>query len=157
MNRGSLYGTPSHQQLGNTTDLSTLSPISNDIIVACIHECFLNNIIYTRVDSHGLVTINPHKYIHSNSDTVLMKYASEVHDTSGEKVQMTPHIFQLANNVYYHMRQMGQDQAIVMTSVLVSYTTIAYISLIFIIQWRNHLWKIGKLSTGHQSYSWTQP
>ncbi|KAF8523712.1 glycosyltransferase family 2 protein [Hysterangium stoloniferum] len=115
MSRGSLYGAPSHQQLGNTTDLNTLSPISDDIIVACIRERFLNNIIYTRVGSHGLVAVNPHKYIHSNSDSVLMKYASEFRDTSGEKVQTSPHIFQLANNAYYHMRRTGQDQTIVMT------------------------------------------
>ncbi|KAF8513208.1 glycosyltransferase family 2 protein [Gautieria morchelliformis] len=115
MSRGSLYGAPSHQQLGNTTDLATLSPISDDIIVSCLRERFLNDQIYTSIGSHALVAVNPHKYVASNADSLMFKYAAEYRDTSGEKVQAAPHIFQLANNAYYHMRRTGQDQSIVMT------------------------------------------
>lgn len=118
MSRGSLYGAPSHQQLGNTTNLATLSPISDDIIVACLRERFLNDQIYTNIGSHALVAVNPHKYVASNADSLLFKYAAEYRDTSGEKAQVAPHIFQLANNVYYHMRRTGQDQSIVMTCVI---------------------------------------
>jgi len=110
-------GTASHQQLGNTTDLSILSPISDDIIVSCLRERFLNDQIYTRIGSHALVAVNPHKYVSSNADSVMLKYAAEYRDTSGEKAQPNPHIFQLADNAYYHMRRTGQDQSIVMTYV----------------------------------------
>lgn len=115
MSRGSFYGGPSHQVLGNTTDLATITQISDDVIVSCLRERFLNDQIYTRIGSHVLVALNPHKYVASNSDAVMLKYAAEYRDTSGEKTQDNPHMFQLANNAYYHMRRTGQDQSILFT------------------------------------------
>ncbi|KAF9001145.1 glycosyltransferase family 2 protein [Cyathus striatus] len=56
-----------------------------------IHERHL----YTSIGTSGLVALNPHKYVASNADSTL-----------------PPHIFQLANNSYYHMRRTGQDQCV---------------------------------------------
>ena len=106
-----------HQQLEQVIDLSTLSPVSEDIIVSCIRERFMTDNIYTNIGSSALVAVNPHKYVPSNSDAVLQKYAAEYRDTAPDKVRLPPHIFQLANNAYYHMRRTAQDQSILFTYV----------------------------------------
>ncbi|KAG6837153.1 hypothetical protein H0H93_013743 [Arthromyces matolae] len=102
-----------HQRLEAVTDLTQLSSTTDDVIVACLRERFMTDSIYTRVGTSGLVTLNPHKYVASTSDSVLQKYAAEYRDASEGKQRLPPHIFQLANNAYYHMRRTTQDQAII--------------------------------------------
>jgi chitin synthase len=108
-----------HQQLEAVTDLSALSPVSDDIIVSCIRERFMSDQIYTSVGTSALVAVNPHKYVPTNSDSVMHKYAAEYRDTSDTKEISPPHIFQLANNAYYHMRRTSQDQSVVLRWVLI--------------------------------------
>ena len=115
MNRQSTLGM--HQQLEAVTDLATLPSVSDDIIVSCLRERFLSDTIYTNVGSSAIVAVNPHKYVPSNSDAVLQKYAAEYRDTSSGKIPLPPHIFQLVNNAYYHMRRTSQDQSIIMRFV----------------------------------------
>lgn len=103
-----------HQELENIIDLASLPTISDDIIVSCLRERFLSDNIYTRIGSSAIVALNPHKYVPSNSDAILHKYAGEYRDTSENKTPLPPHIFQLANNAYYHMRRTTQDQAIIL-------------------------------------------
>lgn len=108
-----------HQQkLESVDDLAALFPsISDDIIVSCLRERFLSDTIYTAVGSHALVALNPHKYVNSVADSVLMQYASEYRNTDPDGEPREPHIFQLANNAYYHMRRTTQDQSIVFMCV----------------------------------------
>ncbi|KAF5373421.1 hypothetical protein D9615_009450 [Tricholomella constricta] len=113
MDRRSSATMSAHQRLEAVTDLTHLSPASDDIIVACLRERFMTDNIYTNTGSSGLVALNPHKYVASNSDSVMHKYATEYRDTSEHKQPLPPHIFQLANNAYYHMRRTTQDQTIV--------------------------------------------
>ncbi|KAF8345668.1 glycosyltransferase family 2 protein, partial [Amanita rubescens] len=101
-----------HQKLEATVDLSQLTAPSTDVIVACLRERFMSDTIYTRIGSCALIALNPHKYVPSNSDSVLNKYAAEYRDTSegrDKASQQPPHIFQLSNNAYYHMKRTGQD------------------------------------------------
>jgi chitin synthase len=111
MNRQST-GAAMHQKLEAVTDLSALSPVSDDIIVSCIRERFMSDNIYTYIGTSALVAINPHKYVPTNSDSVMHKYAAEHRDTSEGREVLPPHIFQLANNAYYHMRRTSQDQSL---------------------------------------------
>ncbi|KAG1722688.1 glycosyltransferase family 2 protein [Suillus paluster] len=104
-----------HQRLEAASDLSGLSPISDDLIVSCLRERFMSESIYTNIGSNSLVAVNPHKYVSSNADSVLQKYASDYRDTSENKSPIPPHIFQLANNAYYHMRRTTQDQSIIIS------------------------------------------
>lgn len=103
-----------HQKLEAVNDLAALSPVSDDIIVSCIRERFMSDSIYTNIGTSSLVAINPHKYVATNSDAVMHKYAAEYRDTSEGKETLPPHIFQLANNAYYHMRRTSQDQSVVL-------------------------------------------
>ncbi|KAI0049900.1 glycosyltransferase family 2 protein [Auriscalpium vulgare] len=112
MNRQS---TVLHQRLEAINDLTTLSPISDDTIVSCLRERFLSDTIYTNVGTSALVAVNPHKYVPSNADSVMQKYAAEHRSTHPEKERLPPHIFQLANNAYYHMRRTTQDQSIILS------------------------------------------
>ncbi|KAF7973093.1 hypothetical protein HWV62_16302, partial [Athelia sp. TMB] len=113
MNRQQTAG--GRQKLETVTDLSTIAPISDDIIVSCLRERFMTDNIYTNIGTSALVAVNPHKYVPTNSDSVLHKYAAEYRDTSETKEPLAPHIFQLANNAYYHMRRTTQDQSILLS------------------------------------------
>ncbi|KAJ7437700.1 P-loop containing nucleoside triphosphate hydrolase protein [Mycena latifolia] len=76
-----------HQRMEVVTDLATLSSLSDDAIVACLRGRFISDTIYNNIGSSSLVALNP----------------------------LPPHIFQLANNAYYHMKRMTQDQSIIFT------------------------------------------
>ncbi|KAJ7200874.1 glycosyltransferase family 2 protein [Mycena pura] len=102
-----------HQRMEAVNDLASLPGQTDDAIVACLRERFLSDTIYTAIGSSGLVALNPHKYVPSSADSVLHKYAAEYRDTSEDHEPLPPHIFQLANNAYYHMKRTNQDQCIV--------------------------------------------
>ncbi|KAH7106969.1 glycosyltransferase family 2 protein [Auriculariales sp. MPI-PUGE-AT-0066] len=99
----------------NTLDLTVLPTISDETMIAALRERFLTDNIYTAIGTFALVAVNPHKYVSSNSDAVLQQYATEYRDTPAIRTYLPPHIFQLANNAYYHMRRTGQDQSILLT------------------------------------------
>lgn len=107
------------QRMEGMTDLAQLASLSDDSIVACLRERFMTDSIYTSIGTSGLVALNPHKYVNSSADSVMHKYAANYRDTSPDKESLPPHIFQLANNVYYHMRRTTQDQSIVFSCVAV--------------------------------------
>ena len=101
---------------GRTTedDLAALPSISDDIIVSILRDRFLSDVIYTGIGTSALIAVNPHKFVTSNADSALVEYAAEYRETSEEKERLPPHIFQIANNAYYHMRRTSQDQSILM-------------------------------------------
>jgi chitin synthase len=102
------------QRPDNQSDLSKLSTISDEIILSCHRERFLSDNVYTALGTSSIVTLNPYKYVNANADAVLLQYAGEYRDTDADKTILQPHLFQLANNAYYHMRRTGSDQSIVM-------------------------------------------
>ncbi|KAJ7506209.1 glycosyltransferase family 2 protein [Mycena galericulata] len=102
-----------HQRMEAVTDLAGLSSVSDDVIVACLRERFMSDTIYTNLGTSALVALNPHKYVSASADSVMHKYAAEYRDTSEHKDPLPPHIFQLANNAYYHMKRTTQDQSII--------------------------------------------
>ena len=103
--------------LESVSDLTTLNTPSDDVIVNCLRERFMSDNIYTGVSTSALVVVNPHKYVSSNADSVLHNYAAEYRDTTPGRIPLPPHIFQLANNAYYHMRRTGQDQSMLFRCV----------------------------------------
>lgn len=109
---------PHQQRLEAITDLTTLSPLSDDAIVSTLRERFLSDQPYTSLGSNTLVAVNPHKYVACNSDSVLQEYAAEYRSTDGQGgraggKELGPHVFRLANDAYYNMRRTGQDQSVV--------------------------------------------
>ncbi|KZT54073.1 glycosyltransferase family 2 protein [Calocera cornea HHB12733] len=98
-------------------DLTTSPSTSDDVIVSILRERFLSDSIYTAVGNSALVIVNPYKYVPSNADNVMLDYAAEYRDTdtSEDRQPRPPHIFQLANNAYFHMRRTNMDQCILMS------------------------------------------
>ena len=143
-----------HQRLEAITDLSHLSPASDDLIVSCLRERFMTDNIYTSIGTLGLVALNPHKYVASNSDSVLHKYAAEYRDTSERKQPLPPHIFQLTNSAYYHMRRTTQYQTIIFRYVVVLSFTSLQQSQYF--QRRNRQRKVREPPSGNQSVIGTE-
>ena len=119
-----------HQRLEAVEDLAQLQGLSDETIVSCLRERFLSDTIYTRVGSSALVAVNPNKYVPSNADSVMHKYAGEYRAAQPDKAQQPPHIFQLANNAYYHMRRTTQDQSILLASV----SLLSFVYLYFLIR-----------------------
>lgn len=153
-----MSGGMTHQQkLESVDDLAALYPsISDDIIVSCLRERFLSDTIYTAVGSHALVALNPHKYVNSVADSVLMQYASEYRDTERDGAR-DPHIFQLANNAYYHMRRTTQDQSIVFTYVPLTFAFVRLTDFRFLgRKWRDGEWQVGEQAAGDQVDSRTE-
>ncbi|KAG6380450.1 P-loop containing nucleoside triphosphate hydrolase protein [Boletus reticuloceps] len=114
MNRQST-GMSLQQRLEAVNDLASLSAVSDDVIVTCLRERFMLDTIYTNIGSSALVAVNSHKYVASNADSLLQKYAAHYRDTTENKTPLPPHIFQLANNAYYHMRRTTQDQSLILS------------------------------------------
>lgn len=118
MNRRSTAAMSVHQRLEAASDLSALPNVNDDFVVACLRERFMADTIYTGIGSCGLVALNPHKYVPSNADSALQKYAAEYRDSSEHKdTTLPPHIFQLASNTYYLMRRTTQDQSMLFMCV----------------------------------------
>ncbi|TFK50010.1 glycosyltransferase family 2 protein [Heliocybe sulcata] len=113
--RGSRYTDHERRPLEAVSDLATLSSASDTLILSCLRERFMSDIIYTNVGGPAIVAVNPHKYVASNSDSVLQKYNAEHRDTSLSRIPLPPHVFQLAANAYYHMRRTSQDQCILLS------------------------------------------
>jgi chitin synthase len=49
----------------------------------------------------------------STADLIIQKYVAGYWDTAENKAPLLPHIFQLANNTYYHVRHTAQDQSLI--------------------------------------------
>jgi len=81
-------------------------------------EHFMADNIYTSTGSSSLVAVNPHKYVASNADSILQKYAAGYRDMAENEVPLPPHIFQLSNSAYYHMRRTAQDQSLIIRYAL---------------------------------------
>lgn len=75
------------------------------------------DLIYTSLGPASLVAINPHKFVHTNSDASLATYGQDYRNTEDGRDVLPPHIFGLAQKAYFDMRRTGRDQSILMRSV----------------------------------------
>jgi chitin synthase len=96
-------------------DLSSIPNISEEKIVDILQAKFLNYNIYTNVGSCNLIAVNPFKQLAQNdaqtSDDYVTLYKSASPDNPVSST-LDPHVFELANRAYFHMRRTGNDQAI---------------------------------------------
>ncbi|KAI8642882.1 chitin synthase-domain-containing protein [Parasitella parasitica] len=106
----------SHQQLpiASTTDVSNLSNANTETISACLNSRYETFKMYTNVGSRYLIAVNPFKDLAINDDQTSLEYVAAYKDASGANLLLDPHLFDLVNKVYYHMRRTGSDQNIVL-------------------------------------------
>ena len=108
-------------------DLVELGHLTEDAIVNTIRTRFLQDKIYTRIRNATLVVVNPYKDIAGTSlSQVSEQYLNEykeparggINNNSNTSSQLLdPHIFQHANQAYFHMRRSGRDQSMIFRHV----------------------------------------
>ncbi|KAI8364207.1 chitin synthase-domain-containing protein [Blakeslea trispora] len=102
------------------TDLAALSSCSNTAIASCLGSRYNSFKVYTNIGSRHIVAVNPLKELAINDDQTSLEYVAAYKDASGNNNQISqislldPHLFDLINRVYFHMRRTGSDQNIVL-------------------------------------------
>lgn len=101
----------------NRTDLSIISSPTIENITACLHSRYDTLKVYTDIGSRHIVAINPLKELTINDDQTSLEYVAAYKDASGnnqtsQSALLDPHLFDLINRVYFHMRRTGSDQNI---------------------------------------------
>ncbi|KAI9261519.1 chitin synthase-domain-containing protein [Phascolomyces articulosus] len=96
----------------NTADLSQLSSPTEDSITATLRVRYENDTIYTRINDAILVALNPYKdTLTSHTSPEYVTEYKEI-QTEAQLEQLPPHLYQIANQAYLHMRRTGIDQSI---------------------------------------------
>jgi chitin synthase len=104
-----------HQQPQPTliSDLTQLPQnVSSDELADILRQRYLNDLIYTNVNASILIALNPynnHEQNNTNTD-----YIAEYKDTASAKANQwrEPHLYQLVNHAYLHMRRTSINQSI---------------------------------------------
>ncbi|CAG8463565.1 8890_t:CDS:2 [Paraglomus occultum] len=86
---------------------------------------------YTRISASCLVTVNPYKPLECMNDVNAKEYAEQWYkDTSGNKTNLQPHIYELAARIYLHMRRSAEDQSVIFSGITGSGKTASHNHLI---------------------------
>ncbi|KAG2202701.1 hypothetical protein INT46_000760 [Mucor plumbeus] len=102
------------QPLTSITDLTNLSNGTTEMIASCIRSRYETFKVYTNIGSRHLIVVNPLKDLAINDDQTSLEYVAAYKDASGTNSLLDPHLFDLVNKVYSHMRRTGSDQNIVL-------------------------------------------
>ncbi|GAA5807288.1 hypothetical protein MFLAVUS_000645 [Mucor flavus] len=98
----------------NRTDLSTISNATLENISTCLHARYESLKVYTSIGSRHIIALNPLKELPINDDQTSLEYVAAYKDASGSNQSLEPHLFDLINRVYFHMRRTGSDQNIIL-------------------------------------------
>jgi chitin synthase len=90
-------------------DLTHLDSIDEDNITSTLKTRFDNGSIYTKVNDSIIIAVNPYQE-HQHQES--LQYVAEYKDTSDNIGALPPHVYQLGNQAYLHMRRTGIDQSI---------------------------------------------
>ncbi|CEP08179.1 hypothetical protein [Parasitella parasitica] len=96
-------------------DLSTLDNLTGKQLTEILHQKFLNYNVYIDIGSCNLVAVNPFKELAQNDAQTSDDYVTSYKDALSESPisnKLNPHIFELVNRSYFHMRRTGNDQSI---------------------------------------------
>ena len=110
---------PHQQQQQPETIISDLvllnRDLTNDEISNVLRTRYLNDLLYTNVSPSVLIALNPNYTINEEiSKSIKADYISEYKDTSSAKSNQwrEPHLYQLVNHAYLHMRRTSINQSI---------------------------------------------
>ncbi|KAG0747559.1 hypothetical protein G6F57_001697 [Rhizopus arrhizus] len=96
------------------TDLTTLSNTTTDNITTCLRSRYNEYKIYTNIGSRHIIALNPLKQLSINDDQTSLEYVAAYKDATNHQQSSGPHLFDLINRVYFHMRRTGSDQTVVL-------------------------------------------
>jgi chitin synthase len=97
----------------NRIDLSSIQNPTIESITSCLHGRFDNLKVYTNIGSRHLIAVNPLNELAINDDQTSLEYVAAYKDSNNHNV-LDPHLFDLVNRVYFHMRRTGSDQNIIL-------------------------------------------
>jgi chitin synthase len=106
-----------HQQPQPTliSDLTQLPrDPSLDEVADILRQRCLNDLIYTNINSSILIALNPYINHEEKQHNTNTEYIAEYKDTTGAKANQwrEPHLYQLVNHAYLHMRRTSINQSI---------------------------------------------
>ncbi|KAK4516946.1 uncharacterized protein ATC70_000274 [Mucor velutinosus] len=123
MNRRSLHAQPpatTPRPNDAINDLSSVDNLTDKQLTDILYQKFLNYNVYSDIGACHLVAVNPFKELAQNdaqtSDDYVTAYkdmpaaGSTTHPIISNK--LNPHVFELLNRAYFHMRRTGNDQSI---------------------------------------------
>ncbi|KAI7899778.1 chitin synthase-domain-containing protein [Cokeromyces recurvatus] len=99
-------------------DLSSVNDINEGKVIDILRSKFMNYNIYTYVGSCNIIAVNPFKSLAQNDAQTSEEYVTSYKDISSTENPimnhrlLNPHVFELANRAYFHMRRTGNDQII---------------------------------------------
>ncbi|KAI9026449.1 chitin synthase-domain-containing protein [Phycomyces nitens] len=98
----------------NLADLVQLDPPSEETITGTLKLRFRGDLVYTRINDSVLIALNPYKDLQQSQDS--LQYVAEYKDTTSDNLEpLPPHVFQLTNQAYLHMRRTGIDQSVIIS------------------------------------------
>ncbi|KAG1469534.1 hypothetical protein G6F56_003204 [Rhizopus delemar] len=101
----------------NRTDLSSLSTTTSDSITSCLRSRYNEHKTYINIGSRHLIALNPLKPLAINDDQASLEYVAAYKDATSQKQILDPHLFDLINRVYFHMRRTASDQTVILRGV----------------------------------------
>lgn len=109
----------------NVADLAQLDSPTEDSITATLRNRFENDAIYTRINDSVLVAVNPYK--ESLQLQTSPEYVAEYKEmtTTENLAPLAPHLYQMTNQAYLHMRRTGIDQ-----SIILRYTALKHLAIL---------------------------
>ncbi|KAG2201668.1 hypothetical protein INT47_003894 [Mucor saturninus] len=103
----------SNKQQEAIVDLSTISDLDEKRITDILNSRFSNYNIYTHIGPCHLIAINPFKQLAQNDTQTSEDYVASYKEISPESpIKLNPHVFELTNRAFFHMRRTGNDQAV---------------------------------------------
>ncbi|KAF9974787.1 hypothetical protein BGZ73_001721 [Actinomortierella ambigua] len=75
---------------------------------------------YTRIGTSTLIAVNPNRPLNIYSEANGQLYIDQQKNSNtpnDEATALEPHVFELASNIYYHMKHTGLDQGIVLSGL----------------------------------------
>ncbi|CAG8759626.1 8704_t:CDS:2, partial [Racocetra persica] len=121
--KGRSSSSPGSSPADDRVDLVQLLPANNvppseEEIISFLSARFKADLPYTRINDSSLVVINPNKPLESMNDASAKEYADQWYkNTTGEKITLQPHIYELAAKVYFHMRRSAEDQCVIFSGI----------------------------------------
>lgn len=94
--------------------LDNISNLPLESILSCLKSRYETLKIYTNIGSRHLLVLNPLQELAINDDQTSLEYVAAYKDATSQLSKVDPHLFDLVNKVYFHMRRTGTDQNIVM-------------------------------------------
>ncbi|OZJ01560.1 hypothetical protein BZG36_05384, partial [Bifiguratus adelaidae] len=108
-----------------TDDLCAV-PLTDESLYSTLSSRYRKDLIWTRLGSTGLVSINPYKPLIHTNDEHLATHV-EAYRQGGE---LQAHIYELATRIFFSMRRSGLDQSVVLSGITGSGKTTSNVLLI---------------------------